>query len=114
MDRSGETSGVSRYLCSELIVLRREGAETVVNLEEIWIEGAAVEMDEPLAAGLAVELQCGEHLFTATVARAEKHELGCRIELEFSRETPWDPAVYKPTHLMNPADLPGENRSGAN
>jgi hypothetical protein len=99
---------VSRYLCSELVVLKQDAMQTVVNLEEIWSDGAALESDDPLAIGIAVELECGENRFKGTVVSATQHEFGWWIELSFSPETPWNPEIFRPGHMVDPETLKGE------
>ncbi len=96
---------MSRYLCSELVVLKCDAAQTVVNLEEIWSNGAALESDDPIPVGAAVELECGESRFAATVSTAKQHEFGWWIELDFSPETPWKPEIFRPQHMVDPEEL---------
>jgi hypothetical protein len=96
---------VSRFLCSELVTLRRGGTELVVNLEEIGPDGALVEADETLASGEPVELQCGEHRFPGAVQGIEPHDFGCRVDILFEKGTGWRPEMYRPHHLIDPEEL---------
>lgn len=90
-----------RYLCSELVALRINSADSTVNLEEIWHEGAAFESDEPVAEGVPVELRCGPAFFSGKVTLVEPHEFGWRVEVEFSPLTPWNPEQFRPQHMLD-------------
>jgi len=92
---------VGRYLCSELVVLRTVAGESVVNLEEIWREGAVFESENPLEAGWKVELQCGGMRLHGVAAEVELHDFGCRVEMQFSPLTLWDPERFAPKHLLD-------------
>lgn len=94
-----------RYLCSELVVLKRGTTDSTVNLEEIWPDGAAIETDNALATGETVELKCGENRFPATITLVAKHEFGCRVEMEFARGVTWSPDVFHPQHMLDPQSL---------
>ena len=99
---------MTRYLCSELVVLKRGETDTIVNLEEIWSDGAAIEMDDGVEIGKQVELVCQENRLAGKIAGAEKHEFGWRIELKFLPATRWSPEVFRPQHMIDPDDLPGK------
>jgi hypothetical protein len=99
---------MTRYLCSELVVLKRDGADTVVNLEEIWSDGASIEMDEGIELGKQIDLVCGENHLTGSVANAEQHEFGWRIELKFLPGSQWSPEMFRPGHMLDPNDLLGK------
>jgi hypothetical protein len=94
-----------RYLCSELVALKRDSSQTTVNLEEIWTTGAAIETDDVLSTGETVELHCGESVFPATVSLVAKHEFGCRVEMEFANGVTWSPQVFQPQHMLDPQSL---------
>jgi hypothetical protein len=103
---------VIRYLCSELVALKREAVETVVNLEEIWDDGAAIEMDDGMVVGQIVQLKCGDSVFPAKVTLAAKHEFGWRVEMEFASGTKWSPEVFRPQHMLDPQELLGKKVEG--
>ena len=94
-----------RYLCSELVALRMNSADSIVNLEEIWRDGAAFESEEPVIDGAQVELRCGRVVFAGKVILAEQHEFGWRVEVEFSPLTPWNPAQFQPQHMLDVSAL---------
>jgi hypothetical protein len=104
---------MTRYLCSALVTLKRDSNETVVNLEEIWSEGAAVEMDDAVEIGRQVELVCGETCLIATVVSAGKHEFGWRMELKFLPDSLWSPELFRPEHMLDPNDLLGKKSTAS-
>jgi hypothetical protein len=93
---------VGRYLCSELVKL---SSGLTVNLEEIWEEGAAIESDDELRVGDAIELKCGDHTFAGTVTLAMKHEFGYRVEMDFATGIRWTPGSFRPQHILDPQEL---------
>lgn len=93
------------YLCSELVTLKHGTSESMLNLEEIWREGAFLEAESAIAAGEAIELRCGETIVAGVVAGAEEHEFGWRIEVAFSEANPWSPEWFRPQHLLDPWDI---------
>ena len=98
-----------RYLCSQLVRLTWSGGERVVNLEEIWENGAVLESEEPLHAGVRAEVRAGSCFFAGRVATVGAYEFGWRIELEFSPLTPWSPERFRPDHLLDLWEL-GETK----
>lgn len=96
-----------RFLCSQLVGLTQNcgdsPAESIVNLEEIWTNGAILESETAVKQGVEVELRCGAAFFAGRVMDAEPHEFGWRVEVEFSAATPWDPAAFRPDHLLDPS-----------
>jgi hypothetical protein len=99
---------LQRYLCSQLVVLRNNSdpeATRIVNLEEIWKTGAVLESEEAMEEGAKVEIRCGDAFFAGRIVRVEPHELGWRLELEFSPLTPWSPEQFQPQHLLDPSKL---------
>lgn len=85
----------------------KEGA-AMVNLEEIQSGGAVLESDVQVPVGLLAELRSGDVFFAGKIVRADPHELGVRIEMEFSPLTPWSLEHFRPEHLL---DLEGPNES---
>jgi hypothetical protein len=98
-----------RYLCSDLVVLRnnsrRAAADLVVNLEEIWQTGAIIELEEPVEAGVTVELRCGRTFFAGRIVQVETHQVGWRAEVAFSPLTPWTLEKFHPLHLLDVTDI---------
>lgn len=98
-----------RFLCSQLVALTHSSggttATSIVNLEEIWKNGAILEAETPVAEGAAMELDCGRARFAGRIVHIEPHEFGWRLEVEFSPGTPWNPEHFQPEHLLDPAML---------
>lgn len=94
-----------RYLCSELVTLKVNAADCIVNLEEIWQGGASLESDDPVVEGASVELRCGGAFFVGKVTQVERHEFGWRVEVQFSPLTPWNPEQFRPQHLLGLSEL---------
>ncbi len=90
-----------RYLCSDLVTLRIGAAESIVNLEEIGRDGAAIESEDAVADGAKVEIRCGSVFFVGRVSQVEQHEFGWRAEIEFSPLTPWSPERFRPLHMLD-------------
>jgi hypothetical protein len=101
----GSASDARRYLCSHLVTLRAGGQSRVVNLEEICRTGAALECDEPVPSGIPAEMKTETALFHGSITAVEEHELGWRIELEFSLLTPWSLDCFRPDHLVDLSTL---------
>lgn len=93
-----------RYLCSELVTLRFDTSERVVNLEEIWDTGAVFEAEERVEEGARVEMRAGQAFFAGKVTGVEQHEFGWRLEVEFSTLTPWSMDRFLPQHLVIASD----------
>ncbi len=95
-----------RFLCSQLVELKQNSvgsaAESIVNLEEIWRNGAILESEMPVNEGAEIELHCGPAFFAARIVGVEPHEFGWRFEVGFSAETLWDPREFQPAHLLDP------------
>ncbi|MGA2713674.1 MAG: hypothetical protein ABSG41_11270 [Bryobacteraceae bacterium] len=94
-----------RYLCSDLVALRMNSADSIVHLEEIWRDGATFEAEEPVVDGVRVELRCGPAVFSGKVTQVERHEFGWRAEVEFSPLTPWSPEQFRPQHMLDVSRL---------
>ena len=98
-----------RYLCSHLVTLSwKDGAsgvtQSIVNIEEIWAEGAVLESEAVAPVGSSAEIRCGKTFFAGKITRADVHEFGVRIEIEFSPLTPWSVERFRPEHLLDLED----------
>jgi hypothetical protein len=91
-----------RYLCSQLVTLSWEEGATVVNLEEIQPGGGVLESETEVPPDSEVEIRCGAAYFAGKVKKAEEHEFGWRIAVEFSPLTPWSIEHFRPEHLFDP------------
>jgi hypothetical protein len=89
-----------RYLCSHLVNLRVGPKEFTVILEEIWLNGAELESEEAVEQGARAEIRCEGAFFAGRITKAEQHEFGWRLTMEFSPLTPWRPEEFRPAHLL--------------
>jgi len=104
---------LQRYLCSQLVELNISTAEPgfpqdanrIVNLEEIWTNGAVLESEEPVEEGAKVEIRCRAAFFAGSIVHVERHEFGWRLEVEFSPMTPWNAEQFQPEHLLDISKL---------
>jgi hypothetical protein len=90
-----------RYLCSQLVKLSWQEGAAIVNLEEIQTGGAVLESEVEVPVGLSAEIRCGNVFLAGKITRADRHELGVRIEMEFSPLTPWSIERFRPEHLLD-------------
>ena len=90
----------TRYLCSQLVKLRIGAKEFMVNLEEIWSNGAELESEQAVETGARAEIRCEGAFFAGRIAEVEEHEFGWRLTMEFSPMTPWKPEEFRPAHLV--------------
>jgi len=81
--------------------LRNNSIESIVNLEEIWENGAVLESEEPVEVGSKIEMRCGAAFFAGRIVQVERHEIGWRFEVAFSPMTPWNPEEFQPEHLLD-------------
>ena len=93
------------YMCSQLVALRNNSINAIVNLEEIWSNGAVLESEDPVEAGARVEIRCRTAFFAGRIVQVERHEFGWRFEVEFSPMTPWKPEEFQPEHLLDVSAL---------
>ena len=90
-----------RYLCSDLVVVKKATGSCVVNLEEIGEKMAVFEAEFPFEYHEQLCLEGGEEQFHGFVSSVEEHEFGWRVEMEFSPLTPWSPERFRPEHLLD-------------
>ena len=109
---AGKDMSFPRYLCADLVELRSSSGDSVVNLEEIWINGAVLDAEEPLEEGANVEIRCRTAFFEARIVQVEQHEFGWRCEVEFSPDTPWNPERFQPQHLLDVSELKRREETG--
>ena len=90
-----------RYLCSDLVVVKKAAGSCVVNLEEIGETMAVFEAEFPFEYHEQLCLEGGEAQFHGFVSSVEEHEFGWRVEMEFVSLTPWSLERFRPKHLLN-------------
>ncbi|HBY62807.1 MAG TPA: hypothetical protein DEH78_23535 [Solibacterales bacterium] len=101
-----------RYLCSELVTVqwsleRGPTRETTANLEEIWSTGAVVLSETRIPENVPVRIQTATVVLTGSVRSSLDSMLGNFVEIDFAPSCLWDPGVYLPEHLLDPAVLLG-------
>jgi hypothetical protein len=97
-----------RYMCSDLIKVRWEGAglaEVTANLEDISPSGACIQLEQPVPPGSAITLMLGRHKFKGCVRYCRRHEFGYFAGVRFDSGQKWSRDLYEPQHLLDPADL---------
>ena len=95
-----------RYLCSHLVTISWDDGATIANLEEIDAAEASLESEIGLAPETMVALRSGAAYFEGKITKAEEHEFGWRICLQFSPLTPWSIERFRPEHLLDLTSLP--------
>jgi hypothetical protein len=98
-----------RFFCSQLVALINNSLESIVNLEEIWENGAVLESEEAVNEGSKIAMRCGPAFFAGRIVQVERHEFGWRFEVEFSPMTPWNLQKFQPQHLLDVSEL-GKDR----
>ena len=107
MRRNRETG---TCLCSELVTARWTDAfdqrqEAVVNLEEIWPEGAILQFEYPMRPGVGVEFLCGPTRFEGAVTESRSDFVGHFVEIQFADGCRWSRDLYEPDHFFDPKSL---------
>ncbi len=99
-----------RFLCSELISsqwLDEEGHEEkqIVNLEEIWCGGAALQCEDALPEGALITLDCGKAVYRGHVVSCRRDLGGFTAEIEFEPGYQWSRSDFEPGHFFDPHSL---------
>jgi hypothetical protein len=97
-----------RFLCSDLIEVRLEGAEPAeltANLEEISPSGACVQFEEAVPAGARVCLKLGRRKFRGLVQYCVSDEIGYFAGVQFDAGQKWSRKIYEPKHLLDPTKV---------
>ena len=90
-----------RLLCSELIMIRFDGAELTVNLEDISSSGACVQLEEPLEVGTRIRLKG----FGGVVKYCLRNEIGYFAGIQFDAGERWSQETWQPQHLLDPSQV---------
>ena len=94
-----------RYLCSQLVRLQVDGHVQWANLEEIWLGGALLECEKPVATGATAKLFSECAALDGHVVKVGNDEFGWQVELAFAEATPWSVEMWRPEHLLDPGTL---------
>jgi hypothetical protein len=97
-------------MCSDLIQARWTDAfggqqQAVVNLEEIWPEGAVLQFEFPVRPGVRIEIDLGSARVAATVEECHADFVGHFAEISFTGDFRWSRELYEPDHLFDPQSL---------
>ena len=104
-----------RLGCSDLIRVRLEGGEPVeltATLEDISPSGACVQFEEAVPAGARLCLMLGRHKFRGQVTHCTHNEIGYFVGVRFDAGRKWSREIYKPEHLLDPAQVVARGRGG--
>lgn len=102
---------VDRHFCSQLVTLRLssqeagEGRELTANIEEIASTEVCLNLEQPLAPGLSLQIAVSGRgatlYFTGTVVDCEEEPLtGFYVRVEFDPDCRWSPEVFEPRHMV--------------
>jgi hypothetical protein len=93
-------AAMKQYLCSHLVTLRSGNRETPANLERIWADGATVNAEEPMEAGVEVAILTPDCELVGSVESCESDAAGHFLEIALSIE--WTLDKFVPDHLTDP------------
>lgn len=97
-----------RLLCSDLIKVRLEGAQSaewMANLEDISPSGAIALFEQAVPAGARLSLMLGRHKFRGRVTHCTHNEIGYFVGIRFDAGKKWSRQIYEPKHLLDPMEL---------
>ena len=100
---------LTRLLCAQIVSIRR--SETVGSkpyealLEEIGPDSAALSLELPLKKGTEIVIDCKTCELRGTVENCLPWLNGYMIEVGFPDGQDWNPAVFMPRRLFNPASM---------
>lgn len=99
-----------RFLCSELVNVKWSDSrgcqqESVVNLEEIWRDGAVLQFEVPPDAGMPVSMTGSGPAFCGVVKSFTQDCGGYLVEVEFAEDCRWSREEYEPEHFFDPQRL---------
>ena len=99
-----------RLLCADIVALswKDKGGRVRkinVNLEDISLSGACVQVDSPLPLGTSVRMAYDKGELTGFVKYCVFREIGYFIGIEFDSGSRWSQKHFKPQHLLDPRHL---------
>lgn len=105
-----EQRAETRMLCADLVELRWKdpaGAtrRVVVNLEDISLAGACVQLERPIPLGVRVRIQHKTGNLEGTVRYCVFREIGYFVGIAFDPGQGWSPHEYRPQHMLDPRRL---------
>lgn len=99
-----------RLLCADMVDLTWKdkmgrSRKNVVNLEDISLSGACVQVDVPVPLGTQVRIGYGKGDLAGFVKYCVFREIGYFLGIEFHAGSRWSQRDYKPQHLLDPRRL---------
>ena len=79
--------------------------KTVVNLEDISLSGACVQLDAPIPLGTQVRIVYDKGELSGFVKYCVFREIGYFLGIEFDAGSRWSQKHFKPQHLLDPRRL---------
>ena len=99
-----------RLLCADMVDLTWKdkmgrARKNIVNLEDISLSGACVQVDVPIPLGTQVRISYGKGDLAGFVKYCVFREIGYFLGIEFHPGSQWSQRDYKPQHLLDPRRL---------
>ncbi len=99
-----------RLMCAELVELKyREmsGFERrrVVNLEDISLSGACIQLEKRIADGTPVTINYGGGTLVGKVRYCGFRDTSYFLGIQFEDGCEWSESSYRPEHLLNPQEM---------
>ena len=76
-----------------------------MNLEDISLSGACVQVDVPIPLGTPVSISYGKGDLVGFVKYCVFREIGYFLGIEFNAGSRWSQREFKPQHLLDPRRL---------
>lgn len=83
----------------------------MANLEDISLSGICLQVESPIAAGMAVAVQYGDGELLGTIRYCRFQDSGYFLGVELAEGSRWSTQHYKPEHLLDPSDLVDQSMS---
>ena len=99
-----------RLLCADMVGLSWKdksgrAKRSIVNLEDISLSGACVQVDAPIPLGTPVRIAHGKGELAGYVKYCVFREIGYFLGIEFDPGSRWSLKHFKPQHLLDPRRL---------
>ena len=99
-----------RLLCADIVGLswKEKGGrarKANVNLEDISLSGACVQIDAPIPLGTSVRIAYDKGELSGFVKYCVFREIGYFLGIEFDAGSRWSQEHFKPQHLLDPRRL---------
>ena len=99
-----------RLLCADMVGLSwkdKSGRvkKSIVNLEDISLSGACVQVDIPVPLGTVVRIEHDKGELVGFVKYCVFREIGYFLGIEFNPGSRWSQKHFRPQHLLDPRRL---------